>query len=104
MSKLTDCFGNIITAGQPASVELPQPLHSVRGEITSIEEGHVSTLAAPGKQPTVKPTRIVVMVPFTIELDPRTEVAAHIMLGQRPPKAEQPTAEQPAEGAQPAAE
>lgn len=90
---LKDNLGNDIgVEGQYLSIELDSPLHVVKGKLEFFEKGHVSTLAAPGKQGQITPTRIVVMVPVEIGLDPRAEVAMRISVLQRPPQEAAPAA------------
>jgi hypothetical protein len=78
MPKLKDSLQNPIEKGLYVSVELDEPIRVVKGCIETVEMGHISTLAAPGKEPKGTPTRIVVMVPVELFLDPRAEVAARI--------------------------
>lgn len=78
MSKLKDSLQNPLEVGLFVSVELGQPINLVKGRIETLERGHVSTLAAPGKDPKATPTRIVIMVPVEIFLDPRAEIAGNI--------------------------
>ena len=93
---LKDFLGNKIEEGKFVVVELDNPLVTVKGKIDVFEPGRASTLAAPGKQPQITPTRMIVMVPVEVALDPRGEIATKITVLQEPP-AEKKTEEPPAE-------
>jgi hypothetical protein len=75
---LHDSLKNPIVPGLYVSVELDQPIRGIKGRIDSVEKGTVSTLHAPGKDPKATPTRVVIMVPVEIFLDPRAEIASNI--------------------------
>lgn len=89
---LKDSLGNEIKQGVSLCVELDTPITVVKGELAIFEEGHVSTLAAPGKTGQITPTRLVIMVPIEIGLDPRADVAMRLSVLQVPAKAEAPPA------------
>jgi hypothetical protein len=78
MSKLTDSLGNKLEEGLFVSVELAEPIRLVKGRIETVDLGSISTLKAPGKEPKVTLTRIVVMTPVELWLDPRAEMAGQI--------------------------
>lgn len=78
MPTLKDSLQNELVQGLFVGVELDEPIRYVKGQIDSIEAGSISTLHAPGKDPKATLTRIVVMTPVVLYLDPRAEVAAQI--------------------------
>lgn len=81
---LKDSLGNTLAEHMYVSVELDGPIHVVKGQIQVLEIGRVSTLAAPGKPAQITPTRIVVMCPIEVVLDPRGDVATKISALQLP--------------------
>jgi hypothetical protein len=75
---MKDSLGNELVQGLFVGVEISEPIRFVKGQIETIELGGISTLHAPGKDPKAKLTRIVVMTPVELYLDPRADVAAQI--------------------------
>lgn len=77
-TQLKDSLLNDLHEGMFVGVELTAPISFAKGKIEKIVPGHISTLHAPGKQPTGKPTLITVMCPITIQVHPDTQLVDNV--------------------------